>query len=262
MKIKSDHVEFGKLMSPKIIAILQARSESSRLPGKIHLNIGDFSVIEFISYRLRNLNVDEKWLATTTLNSDDSLVNIGKRLGWRVYRGSSTNVLSRFQAIITTSNPDYVIRLTGDNPLVDSQSINHMISQYLSYGKSVVYVSDFDEREYPIGSFPELINVNFFEQINMSINPKQNYHYSHVTSWMRENAPKVRLQLGKDFPSARGYRWTLDTKEDYEFFLALNKSVASSLINLNYLQLTRHLNDNPDIASINKNILQKDMRQG
>jgi spore coat polysaccharide biosynthesis protein SpsF len=249
-------------MSPKVIAILQARSESSRLPGKIHLKIGDYSVIELISYRLRNLNVDEKWLATTSLNSDDFLVEKGKKLGWKVYRGSTTNVLSRFQAIINSSNPDYIIRLTGDNPLVDSQSTNHIISQHLSYDKSVVYVSDFEEKKYPIGSFPELFNVNFFEQINMSINPGQAYHYSHVTSWIRKNAPKVRLQMGSDFPSARGYRWTLDTKEDYEFFLALNKSTDNNLANLNYLQLVRHLIDNPDLASINKNIMQKDIKLG
>ena len=90
-------------MSPKVIAILQARTDSIRLPGKIHLKIGDFSVLELISHRLRNLHVEEKWLATTDLNSDDYLVNQGRKLGWSIYRGSPTNVLSRFQAIISSS---------------------------------------------------------------------------------------------------------------------------------------------------------------
>lgn len=249
-------------MPKKIIAILQARSASTRLPNKIHLKINDKSILEIISQRLCNLDVTEKWLATTTLNSDDRLANSGIEHGWKVFRGSSKNVLSRFESIISISDPDYVIRLTGDNPLVDANGINFILKKFYSTRNSPLYLSDFDSHLYPIGAFPEIFETKFFKSVNLHINPKLDHHSSHVTSWFRENVKQVEMSLDPDYPSKPGWRWTLDTKEDFNFFTQLDASTSHKLIFLNYNEIVTHLEDHPELILVNKNVQVKDIRLG
>jgi spore coat polysaccharide biosynthesis protein SpsF (cytidylyltransferase family) len=249
-------------MLKKVIAILQVRSASTRLPNKIHLKINDKSILEIISQRLCNLDVKEKWLATTTLNSDDRLADIGLELGWKVFRGSSKNVLSRFESIISFSDPDYVIRLTGDNPLVEASGINYILKKFYSTRYSPLYLSDFDSRLYPIGAFPEIFEAAYFKSVNLALNPKLDFHLSHVTSWLRKNVKQVEMNLGNDYPSKPGWRWTLDTKEDYDFLTQLDASTSRKLISLNYKEIVSHLEGHPELVFVNKNVQVKNIELG
>src|SRR5262245_53254590 len=103
----------------KTIGIIQARLGSSRLPGKILCPLAGRPLLEVLVKRLATARLDEWWLATTTDPVDELTADWGEALGLRVWRGSVDDVLSRFTAIIESSRPDWVFRVTADNPFTD-----------------------------------------------------------------------------------------------------------------------------------------------
>ena len=104
----------------KAVAIVQARMSSSRLPKKVMKTILGKTVIQLLLERLSlSKRLDEIVVATSTESSDDDLVNHIKELGFKYFRGSESDVLSRFMGAAETYSADVVVRITGDCPLVD-----------------------------------------------------------------------------------------------------------------------------------------------
>ena len=119
-------------MESMILAILQARLSSSRLPGKVLKTLlGKPMLLHQIERLQHSKMIDKLVVATSVDGSDDAIEQMSIDNGIEVFRGSLDNVLGRFYKCAKQYNPNYVVRLTGDCPLVDWQIIDSMIQFHL-----------------------------------------------------------------------------------------------------------------------------------
>ena len=108
------------MSSVKNAVIIQARTDSSRLPGKVLADVAGRPLICFLVERIKRCKlVDEIILATTGLSTDDNLAKLGERLKIKVVRGDNKDVLSRYVQAARETSASTIVRITGDCPLVD-----------------------------------------------------------------------------------------------------------------------------------------------
>ena len=247
----------------KIITVVQARRNSSRLPNKILLQIGTLTVFETLRLRIEDANHDEIWLATTESRKDDVLAQMAKDWGWKILRGDTLDVLSRFERIIDKAKPDAVVRVTGDNPLSDKYAINRLIEILSKKIKRYSYISDFNYKRYPIGYFPEIVTAERLKHLRKKIDKKDLHHFTHVTSKINLDKENVgKIPETDHFPYFPDARWTLDYQTDLDFLNQLNFASNNHLINFTYLEIYSLINEYPHLASINSSIKQKSIELG
>ena len=116
------------LMAHKVTAIIQARTNSSSLPGKVLADLAGRSMLAFQLERLQRCQlIDEILLATTDQTFDDALAALSKELNIVVVRGREHDVLSRFALAAESTTAKTLLRITGDCPLIDSQLLSYAI---------------------------------------------------------------------------------------------------------------------------------------
>jgi len=121
-----------KATKHRIVAIIQARYESSRLPGKVLLEIDGQPMLVWVVERTRRANtVDEVIVATTTKPTDDSIVNLCLERSYPYYRGSSQDVLDRYYQTARTCNAEIIVRITADCPFIDPDVIDQTVNAFL-----------------------------------------------------------------------------------------------------------------------------------
>ena len=134
----------------KVVAIVQARMSSSRLPKKVMKTVVGKTVIQLLLERLSlSKRLNEIVVATSTESSDDVLVEHLKELGFKYFRGSESDVLSRYMGAVETHNADVVVRITGDCPLVDSSLVDLCVDKFCASGSD--YLSNTDPPSFPDG---------------------------------------------------------------------------------------------------------------
>jgi spore coat polysaccharide biosynthesis protein SpsF len=148
-------------MNTNVQAIIQARTESMRLPRKVLAKIDGMSLLELLirrmklCYRLTSIVV-----ATTDRKEDDPIVDIARNLGVHFYRGSSNDVLSRFLGSIERFPSDVTVRVTADNPLTDPKLIDQLIKEHLE--RRAEYTIPLG---CPLGTGAEVVNTIVFQKI-------------------------------------------------------------------------------------------------
>ncbi len=199
----------------KAVAIVQARMGSTRLPGKVLMPLGGHPVLEWCVRAARSApGVDEVWVATTTLDADDAIVKWCDEIDVNVWRGSETDVLSRFAGCADAAKADVILRLTGDCPFLDPQVIGAVVRLQKSTGAH--YVSNVSPRTYPDG-----LDVEAFTLIALV------FAHTHatrpidrdcVTTFIERNRSRLRAEtVINPIPGLQDERWVLDTKADYNF---------------------------------------------
>ena len=192
-----------------ILAIIQARMGSTRLPGKVLKPFGDTTVIRYMLERVEQSKlIDLTVVATSTNEENDVLVS--HLADYETYRGDENNVLSRFYEIAEWYRPNLVVRLTADCPFIDPQLIDETIQQTIDAHAD--YGSNVNPATYPDGIDVEVFTYEALETAaQQAISP---YDLEHVTPYIRQHAQnQTNLQNDTDY---RYIRWTLDTSEDYE----------------------------------------------
>ena len=168
----------------KIVAIVQARLGSTRLPNKVLAPIGDVPLIEFLLGRLsKSERISEIVLATSTSEINDQLAIVVENLGYHVFRGSENDVLQRYVDTATATNADVVIRITGDCPFVDPQLIDEMLGDFIS--SNIDYMSNTDPPTFPDGFDIEIFKASALlrsAEIATSL-----FEREHVTPCLRTN---------------------------------------------------------------------------
>ncbi len=246
-------------MKKRVIAIIQARMSSTRLPGKVLLDLGGRPVLDRMIERVkRSKLVSETVVATTTDPTDDPIVALCEKLGTPVFRGSLPDVLDRYYQCAMLFNAEIVVRLTGDCPLIDPELIDDVI-----YGLFDP-PSDFScnrlpppfTRSFPIGLDVEVCTFAALETAWKLATEK--HHREHVMPYLYEVPGRFRVTQYHSDDDYGYMRWTLDTPED----LALLREVILRLGGRNDFTweevLELFLND-PDLARINRSVKHKTM---
>jgi spore coat polysaccharide biosynthesis protein SpsF (cytidylyltransferase family) len=192
-----------------ILAIIQARMGSTRLPGKVLKPFGDTTVIRYMLERVEQSKlIDLTVIATSTNQENDVLINHLE--DYETYRGDENNVLSRFYEVAQRYHPNLVVRLTADCPFIDPQLIDQTIQQTIDADAD--YGSNVNPATYPDGIDVEVFTYEALETAAQQATSE--FDLEHVTPYIRQHAQnQTNLQNDTDY---RYIRWTLDTLKDYE----------------------------------------------
>ena len=236
------------------VIILQARTNSSRLPKKVLADVGgNKTLIEFLLSRLTNCSlVDEIVVATTDHKSDNKLTSIVRSHGIKVVRGSELNVVNRFCLAAKEVPSKNYIRITGDCPLVDPKLIDKTID-FFENGNF-----DYVSNSYP-PTFPDGMDIEIFNRkvlLKADLLSRNKFEREHVTPWIRNNndLKKGCLKNIKDLSESR---WTVDEEEDLELIRTIIKHFKfKNDFSLDDILLFEK--NNPDLFLINKKFLRNE----
>ena len=203
-----------------ICAIIQARCESIRYPGKILSKINNKTSIEILIDRLeKSKHIDKIVIATSIDVSNKQLIKILKKKKIDYYIGSKKNVLSRYYFAAKKFKAKIIVRLTGDNPLVDYSIVDNFISEFKM--KNYDYLSDSKKPTFPDGIDVEVFKFTTLKKIFKQKNT--DYDKEHVTSNIKNNPNKFYVGEKKSKNNYSNLRLTIDENEDYEFIKAIFK---------------------------------------
>ena len=238
----------------KIVAIIQARMTSTRLPGKVLKKVMNKTLLEYQLERVaRSKLIDEIVVATTFNKSDDSIVELCNRLSVSTYRGSEEDVLSRYYEAAIRNGADIVVRLTSDCPLIDPAIIDQVIQMYLN--GSFDYVSNTQVRTYPRGMDAEVFSAELLKLAHL--NGKKDYEREHVTPYIYLNKEVYTVgQLIANQDDSE-YRLTVDTPEDLELITTIIGEVYPNDEKYNLNTIIKFLEECPELVAINSHIEQK-----
>jgi spore coat polysaccharide biosynthesis protein SpsF len=207
-----------------VMAFLQARMGSTRLPGKVLLRIQGKTILERAIERLRAADkVHEVVVLTTTLDEDAAVCEEAARLQALVFRGSSDDVLQRFQQASEQYGPDVLVRATADNPLLDIGSVNRVVQALQS--------SNLDwciESNLPVGAATEALTPEVLSRLDRTVRSSRDRE--HVTLYIKEHpdAFRVALLVPPDSLRRPELRLTVDTMEDFIFVEDLIQRIPES----------------------------------
>lgn len=237
----------------RAVAIVQARMGSTRLPGKVLMQLAGRSVLERVIRRLRRSSkLSTIVVATTTSPNDDCIVTECERLGVKSYRGSEPDVLDRYYRAVEATEADVVVRVTSDCPLIDAEVLDETIAEFESTRAD--YVSNCVPRTFPRGLDAEVIARSALAQAWQEAgNP---YQREHVTPYIYEHPELFKLCFHRTTVDYSRYRWTLDTAEDFEL---LNEvcSYFGADDSFGWREVLALMELRPELAELNSNVLQK-----
>lgn len=240
-------------MVGNIYIILQARMNSTRLPNKVMQTIGGKPLIGILLKRLEAAGLPII-LATSTNIENDTLVEYANQQGVHVFRGSENNVLERFYLAAKEVKAKTIIRITGDNPLLDGYLLKEQVENFFSYKTERKYLSTSLSQTYPLGMSVEIFNFKLLEEAYE--NAELPGEFEHVTPYMHQNKPgNIEIISPKMEKSRYHYRLTVDTENDFSF----NKKLIEeySCDNLKMDEIIATIEKHPELTQINKTSVQK-----
>lgn len=247
----------------KVVAIIQARMGSNRLPGKVLRTLGGATVLaQVIARAMAVPSIDEVVVATSTQREDDPVEKEARKCGAGVFRGSETDVLSRYYEAAQSFHADVVVRITSDCPLLDPDLVERMISKFLASRRGSNkpdYLSNALTRSYPRGLDAEVFTFAALESTQLAA--KEAYEREHVTPYIYQHPASFIVEefVGdKDFSS---HRWTLDTPADYEFLQAVFDLLGAAAKSAGMHAVLDLLERHPDLVRINQQIRQKALNE-
>lgn len=247
----------------KIVATIEARMTSSRLPGKVLLPIGKKPALQVLVERLRRVKqIDEIVIATTVNKTDDAIEDLGKRLGVSVFRGSEEDVLGRVVGAVDSVKGDIIVEITGDCPLMDPKVVEYMIDCYVNEKYDYVTnngAGDSTVREIPIGMDVQVFSYKNLKQIaDSTTDPEDREHVSLYFYRGGRNIFKIKnAEIRDSWKRKYPVRLTLDTQEDLELIRMIHDTlvVKSEFFGLD--DILTLCDKQPDILEINSAVKQK-----
>lgn len=197
-----------------MLAILQARMSSSRLPGKVLKPIlGEPMMGRQIERLRRAVRLTRILVATSRNAEDDAIEAYCAAIGIETFRGDLSNVLDRFHAaLLWAGSPEHFLRLTADCPLTDPEVVDQCIDKHLATGADYTHNS-------PGGSFPKGLDVEVCRTSVLETAWREAasaYDQEHVTPFINSRPERFKIATVSRHPP-RPYRWTVDTPQDFAF---------------------------------------------
>ena len=203
---------------PKIILVTQARTGSRRLPKKVLKKIQNKTLLEIHLNRLKkSKKIDMIVVATTNKAEDNEIEDISRKLGITVFKGSENNVLDRYYQALKNIEPDWLVRVTSDCPLIDGELIDEIINIVVEGNYD--YGSNTFEETYPDGQDIEVMKFKVLE--TAWINASKDIEKEHVTPYIKYNSDFYNLKMFKSISvichnNFSKVRMTVDEINDFD----------------------------------------------
>lgn len=234
-----------------VIAIVQARTGSTRLPNKVFYELSGKPLLYHVVQRIRlSSEIDKIVVATTKSKNDDLINNWAKENGVSCFRGSEENVLERYYYAAEKYNADLIVRITADDPFKDYRIIDNAVR--IIKENNLDFVCNNNPVSFPEGLDVEVLTMNSLKKSFQESTTK--FEKEHVTQHIHLNKNKFKIFNIVSNINLSHYRWTLDTLEDYNF----TKLIYENLYNKDEIFLTEEiyklLDQKPFLLDINKNV--------
>jgi spore coat polysaccharide biosynthesis protein SpsF len=238
------------------ILITQARSGSTRLPGKVLKEINGKSLLQIHLNRLKKCKLVSQIIVATTTNSEDQII-FEKAIEWgfSAFAGSESDLLDRFYQAVKDKNVDWIVRVTSDCPLIDpvlvDNVIDHVQANNKDYGANIII------ENYPDGQDIEVFKFSALEYAWE--NAKLLSEREHVTPYIRNNSDKkggdlftaINYSCHSDFSKIR---MTVDEKRDFELIEILINNLGTDKA---WLEYANYMIQN-NLAQINDSIIRNE----
>jgi spore coat polysaccharide biosynthesis protein SpsF len=242
----------------RVVAIVQARMGSTRLPGKALKDLGGETVLARVVNRTRRATlVDEVVVATSVLPADDAIARECEGLKVSCFRGDELDVLDRYYRAAQKFAADAIVRITADCPLIDPELIDATIRSRLD--QKADYASNSLVRSYPRGLDVEVFTADALARAWSAA--KEEYQRIHVTPYLYENPKSFKVISTAEEMDHSNYRWTLDTAEDLELLRAVYKHFGNR-DSIRWIEVLDLMEAQPELGALNSHVRQKTLREG
>ena len=241
----------------RIIATVEARMTSSRLPGKVMLPLAGMPALELLVRRLQKSKyLDGICIATTVNAADDEIDALAKRLGVAVFRGSETDVLGRVLAAAKAERAGIIVEITGDCPFVDPGLVDRGIEEFFS--RDVDYVSNMQKQTFADGFDVQVFRTQTLADVDRATNDK--IDRAHVSYYIYTHPERFRLYNIEASPElqAPGVRLMVDEENDYRALSSLAEVFGPRIVEASAAEITACLRLHPEVVAMNSQVRQKE----
>lgn len=239
--------------TPPLVTVVQARTGSSRLPGKVLLPLAGSTVLarmleRVVSARRSGYVV----VATTTLEEDDALAEHVTRLGFPVFRGHPTDLLDRHLSAARLFGARWVAKVPSDCPLVDPMAIDAVLGRFLDGPDDLDYVSNLHPATWPDGNDVEVMTVEALAAA--AVEAALPFEREHTTPFLWERPERFRIgnverETGRDLSMT--HRFVLDYPDDYAFVSRVYEELYEESPRFGTEEVLALLERKPEIACLN-----------
>jgi spore coat polysaccharide biosynthesis protein SpsF len=240
----------------RVIATIEARMTSSRLPGKVLLESIGKPMLQLMVERLRHLErVDDIVIATTTNKTDEPIVALAEKLGIQYYRGSENDVLTRVLEAAKANGADLIVELSGDCPLIDPVIVDQVIDAY--FENDCDYATNCLTQTFPLGMETEVFSSKLLEIADTE--GKTQEDREHVSWFFVRHPDRFKLfnieALGK--VKRPEIRLTLDEAADYKLIDAIFSAFENNYDSTSCGEIVDFLNCNKNLLKHNDNVVHR-----
>lgn len=241
-------------MKNKVTAIIQARVNSNRFPGKVLMEVMKRPLLSYEIERLRfSKTISEIIIATTVNKEDDSVEELALKEGLKFYRGSEDDVLDRYYQTAKKYNVRHIMRITADCPLLQPDICDQMVEVYFNSGADYVRTGE----TFAEGLDCEIINFSALSQAWQEA--KLQSEREHVTVYIRNHPEKFQIITVENEINDSRYRITVDERED---FLVVKAILENLYKGQNHyfviMEIKAFLDSHPEIYKLNSHILRNE----
>ncbi|MBS1518964.1 MAG: glycosyltransferase family protein [Bacteroidetes bacterium] len=244
-----------KNSAPEILIIIQARTGSGRLPGKILLPLAGKPLLYRMYERVAASKTEKEIvIATTTEKEDDAVVEICKDYSIKFFRGHPQDLLDRHYKAALESGADTVVKIPSDCPLICPDVIDNVLNYYIENRDNFDFVSNLHPATHPDGNDVEVIPVRVLGEAWNEAD--RDFEREHTTPFIWERPERYRIgnvkwETGLDFSMT--HRFVIDYREDYEFISRVYDELYGKDSSFKLCDIMKLLERKPEIMEINSN---------
>jgi len=241
-----------------VVAIIQARMGSTRLPGKVLQDVAGRSMLARVVRRVeRARHVNQVVVATSTSPADEAIVAECVRLGVASFRGDEQDVLDRYYRAAVQFRAPVIVRITSDCPLIEPEVIDEVVAAFQAARPD--YASNTLERSYPRGLDTEVMSQEALARAWAEA--PEPYHWIHVTPYFYQNPELFTLLSVRQARDDSRQRWTVDTAGDLAFVREIYARLGGG-DEVHWRDVLDLLEREPEIMALNRDVQQKALDEG
>jgi spore coat polysaccharide biosynthesis protein SpsF len=229
-----------------VVAIVQARMGSSRLPGKSLLDVAGKPLISHVLSRILEAKTLSRVVVAIPTTAENDILEsfIQANFPIKVHRGPELDVLARFAEVARAYQSNVVVRLTADDPLKDPEVIDEAVLRFLNEDR-LDYLSNSLVPSYPEGLDVEVMTTDVLLTADTEATSREDRE--HVTPYIWKRPSRFRVKTFESPEDLGDWRWTLDTQEDLNFLNALLDLLPAGRNHYGYLKVVQVLRENREL---------------